>query len=331
MVAVQNYAQLYPERRQPDRSTFRRQVIRLNEIGNLGDRSRNRGANLDNVSEINVLAQVHANPEVSQREIGKECNLSQSQVQKFLKKNKFHYYKYQPTQSLHPGDNERRLQFCHWFRDQLREDPNFTKTILWSDESLFTNKGMFNRRNQHFYATENPHLIRQVRPQIRFSLNVWCGLLNETLLGPFFIQGHLTGQTYLHFLQNELEEMLDNLDLRTLRNLRWFQHDGAAPHNSLIVRNYLDERFPDCWIGTRGPVPWPARSPCLNPLDYFLWGYAKDMVYSRAVQNVQQLRQRVVEVFDSITPQQIQNVVGNMDKRTLACIQYGGGHFEQFL
>ena len=34
------------------------------------------------------------------------------------------------------------------------------------------------------------------------------------------------------------------------------QHDGAPAHYSCEVRAFLDEQFPDRWIGCRGPVKW---------------------------------------------------------------------------
>ena len=43
---------------------------------------------------------------------------------------------------------------------------------------------------------------------------------------------------------------------------------------------WLDEHFPDRWIGRRGFVEWPARSPDLTPLDFFLWGVLKNQVFS---------------------------------------------------
>ena len=98
------------------------------------------------------------------------------------------------------------------------------------------------------------------------------------MLGPLIFPGRVNGQIYLNFLEHDLEEMLDNLNLQTLRNLRFYQQDGAAPHNSRIVSNYLSQRFPNSWIGTNGPVRWLPRSPCLNPLDYFLWGFIKNSV-----------------------------------------------------
>ncbi|EZA48673.1 hypothetical protein X777_13179, partial [Ooceraea biroi] len=40
----------------------------------------------------------------------------------------------------------------------------------------------------------------------------------------------------------------------------------------------LNESFPDRWIGRGGRISWPARSPDLMPLDFFLWGHLKNEV-----------------------------------------------------
>jgi hypothetical protein len=41
--------------------------------------------------------------------------------------------------------------------------------------------------------------------------------------------------------------------------------------------------FPGCCIGRDGPIPWSPRSPDITPLDFFLWGYIKDIVYKTPV------------------------------------------------
>lgn len=96
------------------------------------------------------------------------------------------------------------------------------KNILWSDKSLFTNSGMFNRRNTHYYALENPHLTRQVRPQVRFSVNVWRGLLGNKVLGLNIYNGRLISQSYLSFLENEFEGCLDDLPIEAGQTIRFF-------------------------------------------------------------------------------------------------------------
>ena len=63
--------------------------------------------------------------------------------------------------------------------------------------------------------------------------------------------------------------------------------DGAPPHFSCFVTDVLNERFPDAWIGRGGPIPWLSRSPDLSPLDFFLWGYIKNIVYGEKIRNIQ--------------------------------------------
>jgi hypothetical protein len=52
-------------------------------------------------------------------------------------------------------------------------------------------------------------------------------------------------------------------------------HDGAPPHFSIAVREFLDNMYPARWIGWGGPIVWPRRSPDLNPVDFHLWGHEK--------------------------------------------------------
>jgi len=62
-----------------------------------------------------------------------------------------------------------------------------------------------------------------------------------------------------------------------------FQQDGAPPHFGGL--EWLGENFPDRWMGrgTRrhpAPFPWPPRSPDLTWMDFFLWGYLKQRLYT---------------------------------------------------
>jgi len=45
--------------------------------------------------------------------------------------------------------------------------------------------------------------------------------------------------------------------------------DGAPAHSSRI-RNHLNLKFPDKWIGRYGPIAWCPRSSDLTSLEFFL-------------------------------------------------------------
>ncbi|KAI8780259.1 hypothetical protein BgiBS90_019453 [Biomphalaria glabrata] len=59
----------------------------------------------------------------------------------------------------------------------------------------------------------------------------------------------------------------------------YFQQDGAPPHYHRDVRAYLDHNVPGQWIGRRGPIEFPAPSPDLTQLDFFLWDTVQNEVY----------------------------------------------------
>jgi hypothetical protein len=85
----------------------------------------------------------------------------------------------------------------------------------------------------------------------------------------------ITGTVYLHMLQLFLIPRLDEDNQE--ERIR-FQQDGAPPHYSVEVREYLNTphylaevreylstRFPGRWIGRASPIAWPPRSPILHP------------------------------------------------------------------
>ena len=73
-----------------------------------------------------------------------------------------------------------------------------------------------------------------------------------------------------------------------------FQHDGVPPHFGNAVRGHLTATLGACWIGMSGPTAWPARSPDLTCLDFFLCGYMKPMVYETDIDSEEDLIARIV-------------------------------------
>ncbi|GBM43010.1 hypothetical protein AVEN_88610-1 [Araneus ventricosus] len=81
-----------------------------------------------------------------------------------------------------------------------------------------------------------------------------------------------------------------------------FQQDGVPPHYGNIVREFLDTTFPQLWIGRGAVMAWPPQSPDITPLDFYLWGYEKQHVYSERINDINHLEQRITDVIHSVTP-----------------------------
>lgn len=257
-------------------------------------------------------------------------HLPQTRVWKILNRRNYKPYKIHVSHRLLPGDLQRRLTWCHWLREQVNLRENFLNNVIWSDETKFTNCGMFNRNNEHFWSRENPRQNRQIRNQVRFGLNVWAGLLDNNIIGPFIYAENLNGAAYLQFLQTEFTNYLENLPLARLPFI-WFQQDGAPPHNLRAVTDFLHAEFPQQWIGNRGVVQWPARSPDLSPLDFFLWGTLKNMVYKETVETVEELRVSILNAFASLRRRDINRAIHNINRRINLCIEEEGNIFEHLL
>lgn len=290
------YLNKYPEQRQPDKTIFRRLVFNLKEYGAFKKPVISRQKHINEEKQYNVLQSVIEDPETSTRKIENQTGVAKSTSQFILRKTQFKPYKFRICQGLRPGDNERRRHFCEWYTRMCQDDFNFPYRVIWSDESMVTNNGIFNRRNTHYWSQQNPYVHRTSRYQHSFGFNIWCGIFGRKIIGPFIYHNSLTSERYLHILRRYLEDALDDLPLRC-----WFQQDGAPAHNSRDVRQYLSERFERKCIGTYSETPWPARSPDLTPLDFFLWGYIKNEVFKENFQNEEQLIESVRAAFNTIT------------------------------
>jgi len=104
----------------------------------------------------------------------------------------------------------------------------------------------------------------------------WC----HWDFGPVILDDHMTGQSSLDFLLNELPKQLEDVPLAT-RIAMYFQHDGATSHYTRHVMQHLNDTFPNRWIGRGSTINWPPRSPDLTPLDFCLWGLMKSEVYRK--------------------------------------------------
>ena len=77
----------------------------------------------------------------------------------------------------------------------------------------------------------------------------------------------------------------------------------------------------------------PITKNGLNPLDYFLWGHLKSLVYTTPVENVEDLRNRIIAGCNLIRndPGVFERVRQSMRRRLDACMLARGGYFQQFL
>jgi hypothetical protein len=79
-------------------------------------------------------------------------------------------------------------------------------------------------------------------------------------------------------------------------------------------------------------IELPPQSPDLTPLDFFLWGYLKTLVYADPPINFQHLNDKITESCNQLTDEKI---TAATNKEFVHCAKsyfvHGGQQFEQFI
>ncbi|GFT98383.1 transposable element Tc3 transposase [Trichonephila clavipes] len=187
--------------------------------------------------------------------------------------------------ALHFKYDQARRRFVEWAQNEIAVVPDFHKLILFSDEAHFWLNGYVNKQKCRIWSEANPQVYV------------------ETPLHPEKLTSHVTTNFFIPELKNH--------DVQEL----WFQQDGATCHTARVTIDLLKDTFGDRLISHFGPVSWPPRSCDLTPLDYFLWGYVKSLVYVDKPQTLDHLENNIRRVIADIRPQMLEKVIENWTSR----------------
>lgn len=284
------------------------------------------------IAEDEAMARVEQHPSTSTRRVAGQLGVSHTTIWKIWNRAGLHPYHKRKVQALNQADYPHRLHFSETFLDRCQQDPDFPSLVMFTDEATLNQDGICNSKNNIHWSYQNPHVTHERGRQVRFKVNLWAGMLGNHIIGPYILPQNLNADNYGVFLREVLPELLDDVPLQVRRDM-WFHQDGAPAHTALRTRNLLNQMFPNKWIGRFGTIPWPARSPDLNPLDFYFWGRLKELVYSTPVLNEEDLIARIAAaVLVMQTDDDIRKTVQEeVIQRCRACIQANGSNFEQLL
>lgn len=332
---VRKLRRIFGRNEAPSAAGVSKFIRKVRETGLLVDNKRYpRARPVRSVEKIAAVAQsVRENPRTSTRHRAQQLNISRTSLRRILHKDLGLFaYKVQLTQELKQNDHPLRHRFSVWALNELVNDVNFGRKIIFSDEAHFHLGGYVNKQNCRIWGSENPQVVVE-RPMHPNRVTVWCGFWSGGIIGPYFFENEdgdsvtVNGVRYRDMLTNFLWPLLDDLDLEQL----WFQQDGATCHTSRETIDLLRTKFRNRIISRFGDIHWPARSCDLSPLDYFLWGNVKDRCYSNDPRTINALKENIRQAIREIEPQTIDNVLQNWVKRMDYCQASRGGHLNEIV
>lgn len=335
------FSRLFPDRMLPSINTIFYNVRKYQTHGTSLDRHRgSSGARrtVRNAENINLVREaLQQNPRLSLRR--NNTGFSRSSLNNMIRLDlRWHPYKIRRRHELVPGDLPRRMAYSQWLVRRF-EDQGFIQKIIIGDEASFSMNGRVNTQTVREYAPAHqpPNFNFDVSSS-REKINVWAALCgNRDIIGPFFYDNNINGQTYLNMLNEEVVPSMMEIFQYDLfgdvqfNDVLWFQ-DGAGAHRARAVSIRLRELFGENVIALGQRQEWPARSPDLTPCDFFLWGYLKSKVFTTPPPDVFALRMRIVDQFEAIRNNRelISRAVGGMNRRAQLCVEREGGHVEGY-
>lgn len=205
--------------------------------------------------------------------------------------------------------------------------------IFFTDEKMFTVAPPVNLQNDRVYVSRETKkrevaADRLLRTRPTFSKSVMVSVAVSKL-----------GCTDLIFVEPGVKVngayyrdiVLSQHMLPAIRQLAGdvfvFQQDSAPAHRARATIEYLLQNTPELI----SPDQWPPNSPDLNPVDYRIWGCVQERVYRRPFRDLEELKQRLIEVWSQFEQAIVDQAINDWRKRLRACIRAKGQHFEHLL
>jgi ferredoxin-like protein FixX len=117
------------------------------------------------------------------------------------KRLRLHAYKIQLKHEIKPDDQPKHSEYADFMLNQIDDAETFLCQVCFTDEVTFRVNGCVNQHNCRIWGSEQPNEIHEY-VHGSAKVNVWCGLLCDHVVGPFFFtESTITGDIYLDFLQ----------------------------------------------------------------------------------------------------------------------------------
>lgn len=341
---LRSFRRRFPNVRCPSRQAVYNNVRKYKNSGtsenqNKGNSGRRRSSRSpQNIQAVqNLLQQPQQNrpQQISSRRNG--LGLTQSTFSRITRLDlRLHPFKMIRHHELFQGDPARRVAFCNWL---LARPQRFLDNFGIGDEASFAMNGTVNSQNVREYAPrgQKPLNFDYEKKDSRQNITVWVGLIgNGDIIGPFFFQQNVNGQAYLDMINQQVVPFIDHRLPRFRRQPNgqfrrlWWAQDGAPAHRMRQVTVRLRQLFGNRVVALNHPTEWPPRSPDLTPLDFFLWGYLKNRVYTTPPADLNDLQQRIIQEVNVLKQNRpmVRRAVWAMLHRAQLCIQRNGGHVE---
>jgi hypothetical protein len=261
----------------------------------------------------------------SSRKLAKSLGVSTRTMNRIIKDDlNLYAYHVSVEPDLNDDHKKRRVSFAYWVRKFLRKNDH--GRILFTDEKYFSMEGVFNRQNERVYcnnryeANENGGIRRRAKFPKRIM--VWLGASKNGLTRPIIFK---PGETLTH--ENYIKIVLPHAKAEGRRLLGddfIYQQDNATPHTHKESLAWCEKNF-SRFMNNR---TWPANSPDLNVLDYYVWDAVGNNIRWDKVKNYGSLSDEIKKSVGRVSKDDLVRSVENWSRRILTVLKTKGAYIK---
>lgn len=311
------------------KSFIYRTIKRLRDTGGVKDRPRSgrpRTACSKNRIKI-VRDRIRRNPRRSARKLAATTNTSRSSMQRILSNHLgVKPYRRVKRHGLTIKNKEERVKRCKLLLK--RRGLKSAEKVIFSDEKMWVLEESYNSQNDRVYSLSIKDIPTNVRMVNRYQNSsatmVWGAVSHRGKLPLKFIRKDIKIDSAYYQSKILIAHMKPEAD-RLYPEGGWiFQQDSAPAHKAKVNQEWLRSNSPD-FISTQ---EWPASSPDLNPLDYFVWGKLQAIVNSKQHRSLESLERTLLREWEKLPMEEVRAAIASWRNRLQAVIDQGGDRFE---
>src|SRR5215469_11913072 len=274
-----------------------------------------------------LRSRIRRNPRWRQQKLALQMAVSRKTIQRALKIDLgLKALKRTTCHMLSVKQKKARVQKCRKLlkRYALKK----VKTILFTDEKLFSVEEKFNRQNDRVYAKSVKDIQKPIRGVKRShgpgSVMVWAGVSWFGKAPLHFVQKGVKVNAK-NYIADVLEPIVKPLSHTLFERKSWtFQQDSAPAHKANITQSWLKDNVPDCIT----MAEWPSGSPDLKPVDYEIWSKLEEKVCSKPHTSVEALKRSLLREWERFPMETVRACIADWRNRLQRCIDAKGGNFE---
>jgi len=278
---------------------------------------------------------IEEDPTTSVRTLARDLSISKTSAHRVLREDLKKYpYKIQPGHELkehHIAERQRLASEICELIDRKILDP---MKLISSDEAHFHLCGYINKQNDRRWASERPSSVEQ-RPLHPQYTTVWAAISSDGVEDFQFIRNKKVNSSLYTEI---LEVFISRLTRKGKTRTHWFQQDGARAHTTKENLEKLRQSFEGRIISRRFPqlfpgegVEWPPNSPDLSPMDFFVWGRVKDLVFKRKPRDLDDLEEKIGQALLALPAESCRRTFDSFEERLRVAVAMEGIHIEMAL